>query len=310
MSTLSNADINKKLCDVVGKENVYIDEPMNVHTSFRTGGPADFFVVPKNGEQIKELIKFANESNIDITLFGNGSNTIVTDKGIRGIVISLKGLNSIEILEDECKMVLGAGVSTIRAANDAKLHSLSGFEFACGIPGSIGGGIFMNAGAYGGEFKDIIDSVSFYLPNEDVFKIFSNEDCKFDYRKSAFQSMDNPIILSCVINLKKGDAKQIHDTMQEFMHSRSEKQPINYPSAGSIFKREEGIIVAKLIDEAGLKGYKIGGAEVSSLHAGFIVNVGNATTKDILDVIDHVKRTVYEKYNVVLHEEVKVIGER
>ena len=168
----------------------------------------------------------------------------------------------------------------------------------------------MNAGAYGGEFKDVVESVKFFLPEIQETKKYSNKECEFGYRTSIFQAMEKPLILECVLDLKPGDKEEIQTRMKENMESRNAKQPVNLPSAGSVFKREEGIIVAKLIDEAGLKGYKIGGAEVSKLHAGFIVNSDNATSQDILDLIDHVKEVVKEKYDVSLNEEIKIVGER
>lgn len=306
---MSNDDILNELKNIVKEENIFVNEPMSKHTTFRTGGNADFYVVPQSSEEIKNLIAFANNNNIDYITFGNGSNCVVTDKGIRGLVISIKGLDKIELIDDET-LYVGSGYSTIKASIFARDHGLSGFEFACGIPGTVGGGIFMNAGAYGGEFKDIIQEVEFFIPEENKIRVFTNEECKFEYRHSAFHSFKNPVILSCKIKLTKGNIEDIANKMKENMEARSAKQPINLPSAGSTFKREEGIIVAKLIDEAGLKGYRIGGAEVSTLHAGFIVNVDNATSTDILNLIEYVKSVILEKYGVTLHEEVKIIGER
>ena len=310
MNISDNLTIKKELEMIVGADNVFVNEPMNMHTSFKTGGCADFFVVPSSGTQISKLINYCKTKDIDFTLFGNGSNTLVTDKGIRGVVISLKGLNKVEVDRNESSIVVGAGVQIIKLSSIAQEHGLTGLEFACGIPGTVGGAIFMNAGAYGGEFKDIVRCVNYYMPNTGEMKRLSNEDCQFDYRRSVFQSLDNPIIISCIIDLKKGNKDEIKNKMKENMDSRSSKQPINYPSAGSTFKRENGIVVAKLIDEAGLKGYQIGGAQVSNLHAGFIINTGDATSQDILDLIDYVKKTIYEKYNVTLHEEIKIVGER
>ena len=306
---MSNDEIYSKLKEIVAEDSIFVNEPMSNHTTFRTGGFADFYLVPQSSDEIKNLISFAKSNNIDYITFGNGSNCVVTDKGIRGLVISIKGLDKIELLNDDT-LQIGSGYSTIKASVFARDHELTGFEFACGIPGTIGGGIFMNAGAYGGEFKDIITEVEFFLPDENEIKVFTNEECKFEYRKSIFHTFKNPVILSCKVKLAKGNKEDISNKMKENMEARSAKQPINLPSAGSIFRREEGVIVAKLIDEAGLKGYRIGGAEVSTLHAGFIVNVDNATSTDILNLIDHIKNVVLEKYGVTLHEEVKIIGER
>lgn len=303
-------ELLEKLQYVVGKENVYVDEPMSKHTTFRTGGKADFYVIPSNGLQIGEIICLKDQYNVPIIFFGNGSNTIVTDKGIRGIVVSLKGFNSIEINDVTKSINVGAGVTIAKVSNMAADHGLTGLEFACGIPGTVGGAIFMNAGAYGGEMKDVVKSVKYYLPSIDESFVLTNKECKFDYRYSVFQVLKTPIIMSCTLQLAEGKKEEIFAKMKENMESRNAKQPIGVPSAGSIFRREDGVIVAKLIDEAGLKGYKIGGAEVSTMHAGFIVNTNNATSKDILELIDYVKKVILEKYNVELHEEVKIVGER
>ncbi len=307
---MSKEDIFNELKKIVSEDKIFKDEPMSNHTTFHTGGPADFYVVPSSGEEIKKLVSFSKDNEIEYTLFGNGSNTLVTDKGIRGIIISLKGLDKIDYNDNTCEIKIGAGYSTIKASNFARDNELTGFEFACGIPGTIGGGIYMNAGAYGGEFKDIVEEVECYLPNENVIKVFSNAECKFEYRSSIFHSLEKAIILSCKIKLEKGNKEDISEKMKENIISRAAKQPINLPCAGSIFRREEGVIVAKLIDDAGLKGHKVGGAEVSTLHAGFIVNSDNATSQDILDLIDYIKKVIFEKYNVTLHEEVKIVGER
>jgi len=294
----------------IGKEYVFENEPMSLHTSFRTGGPADLYVIPQKAHDLTGIVSLCVLKKIPYILFGNGSNTLVTDKGIRGVVISLKGLNKIDVHEDEGYILVDAGVQVIKLSMVAQEHGLSGLEFACGIPGTVGGAIFMNAGAYGGEFKDVTTLVKYFDAEKIVERKISNEECEFGYRSSVFQKMERPIILQCRLDLKKGDKNEILSKMKENMESRNSKQPVNLPSAGSTFKREEGIIVAKLIDEAGLKGYKIGGAEVSTLHAGFIVNSGNATSKDILDLIEYVKKVIKEKNNVDLHEEIKIVGER
>ena len=303
-------EIIENLNNIVGEKNVHVDEPMSKHTTIRTGGNADYYVVPQSSNELISIVTFSRNNNIDYYLFGNGSNTLVLDKGIRGIVISFSGLSDISCDEINNEIYVGAGFSTIKATIYAKNHNMTGLEFACGIPGTIGGGIFMNAGAYGGEFKDIVKEVKCYFIKENITKTLSNAECGFDYRKSVFQTLDDAIILSCVLKLNKGNKEEIDKQMKENMASRSSKQPVRFPSAGSVFKREEGIVVAKLIDDAGLKGYKVGGAEVSNLHAGFIINTGNAKSQDVLDVIDHVKKVVLEKYNVTLHEEIKIIGEK
>lgn len=299
------------LVQCFGKENIYKDEPMSKHTTFKVGGPADYFVIPqtKNKDGLIEFLKYAKEQNIPYLFLGNGSNTLVTDKGIRGIVISLKGFSDFEFFEDY--VYVSAGMSVSKLSKIFADKSYAGLEFACGIPGTVGGAIFMNAGAYGGEFKDLVIDVEFLDLNDYKIKKITNEEAEFGYRHSAFQDkFNNSIILGCNLKLISGEKEIIESLMKQNMESRNSKQPVNLPSAGSTFRREEGIIVAKLIDEAGLKGYKIGGAEVSKLHAGFIVNSNNATSKDIIELIDYVKKVVKEKFNVELHEEIKILGER
>ncbi len=303
--------LNDFLIQKFGEDGVLVDEPMSSYTSFKTGGKADFIVSPDDSkiDELKELIQYAKENNINVIFLGNGSNTLVTDKGIRGVVVLLKNLN--HIVFDDDKIHVGAGMSIAKLSKVFADNSYIGLEFACGIPGTVGGAVFMNAGAYGGEMKDLVIDVDYLdIRNMDVKKI-TNDEAKFGYRTSVFQNdLQGSIILGCTMKLIKGDKEEIDAKMQENMTSRNAKQPVTLPSAGSTFRREEGIVVAKLIDEAGLKGCRIGGAEVSTLHAGFIVNVDHATSQDILDLIEHVKKVVKEKYNVELHEEVRIIGER
>ena len=237
------------------------------------------------------------------TIIGNGSNLLVKDGGIRGLVIQTTKLNNITVDKDEIKAESGALLS--RIANIAKDNSLTGFEFACGIPGTIGGAVAMNAGAYGGEMKDVILRTRYADENGNVFEITNHE---FDYRKSFFTGK-NLIILASEIGLQNGDKEEIENKMKEYMTARNSKQPVNMPSAGSTFKRPAGFFAGKLIEDSGLKGYTIGGASVSTLHAGFIVNNGDATSKDILDLISYVQDKVYENYSVKLETEVKIIGE-
>ncbi len=308
MEVVLDSKIVEQLKKAVGEENVFLNEPMSKHTSFKTGGNADYFVVPHNAKEISDICTIAKENNLDTYILGNGSNTLVTDKGIRGVVVSLRGFNNIQV--DNDTITVGAGVSIGAVSRIAQENGLSGMEFACGIPGTIGGGIYMNAGAYGGEFKDVITNVKYFDYASLETKSLTNEECKFDYRKSVFQSMKDAFIITCSLSLKPGDKEEIKRVMEENMTSRNTKQPVEFPSAGSTFKREEGVIVSKLIDEAGLKGYKIGGAEVSTKHAGFIINSGNATSQDILDLIQYVKDVIKDKNNVEIHEEVKIIGER
>lgn len=289
---------------ITNEKNIFVNEPMAKHTTFRTGGCADFYVLPENIEELEKILeKFKNEN---IVILGNGSNVLVTDKGIRGIVISLRNLNNYKV-EDEYISV-ECGLPIAKLSHIAADNSLSGLEFACGIPGTVGGAIYMNAGAYGGEMKDVVLSSTYIDKN--TLRLKTIEEHNFKYRGSIYSDGLDAIIVSAKLKLNHGDKDEILQKMSENMQSRNSKQPVNKPSAGSTFKRQEGVIAAKLIDEAGLKGYKIGGAEVSTLHAGFIINSGNATSKDILDLIKYVKHIVKEKYDVELETEVKIIGEK
>lgn len=293
------SDIFEELKLITKEENIFQNEPMKKHTTFRTGGPADFLVTPTSEKEMVECLKL----DVKKTIIGNGSNLLVKDGGIRGLVIQTTKLNNITVDKDEIKAESGALLS--RIANIAKDNSLTGFEFACGIPGTIGGAVAMNAGAYGGEMKDVILRTRYADENGNVFEITNHE---FDYRKSFFTGK-NLIILASEIGLQNGDKEEIENKMKEYMTARNSKQPVNMPSAGSTFKRPVGFFAGKLIEDSGLKGYTIGGASVSTLHAGFIVNNGDATSKDILDLISYVQDKVYENYSVKLETEVKIIGE-
>lgn len=288
--------------------NILKDEPMSKHTSFKTGGPADIFIKIDNEIELKEILEYAKQNNINLNIVGNGTNLLVTDKGIRGITLqpNLKEIN-IEEKENKILITAGCGVPIIKLSKIAKEHNATGLEFAVGIPGTVGGAIKMNAGAYGSEIREIVKETTFIDFNGDI-KTISNSEHKFVYRNSIFSKI-NGIILKTVIELPKGNIKEIENKMKENILSRNEKQPIDKPSAGSTFKRGEGFITAKLIDECGLKGYKIGGAEVSTKHAGFVVNNGNATSKDILDLIKHIKEEVYKKFNVNIEPEIQIVGE-
>ena len=250
------------------------------------------------------MLKSAKEKDVPVTVIGNGSNVLVKDKGIRGIVVKLN-LNDIE-KENEILNV-GAGVLLSKLARVAQEDELTGIEFASGIPGSFGGAIYMNAGAYGGQIGDKIISTTYMDENLEI-KTIIKEEQQFSYRKSIFQK-NNWIILVGKIKLEKGNKEEIKNKMEEYSKSRREKQPLNMPNAGSTFKRGEGFITAKIIDECGLKGYRIGDAEVSTLHAGFIVNKGNATAKDILNLIQYIKGKVKEKFNIDIETEIKILGE-
>ncbi len=280
------------------------NELMKNHTSFKIGGPADEFCEAAKTEEIIELIDYAKKKNIPYTVIGNGSNLLVSDKGIRGLVIKIVS-NSISLKKETIiKVDSGAMLSTLSMF--ALKNSLKGLEFASGIPGTLGGAVFMNAGAYGSEMKNVVKNVT-YLENGEV-KVIEKEDLEFGYRKSFFTNKD-VIILSAEIELEKGNYEEIKAYMDDLRKRRTEKQPLLMPSAGSTFKRPEGFFAGKLIEDAGLKGYKVGDAAVSEKHSGFVVNLGNATAKDVRRLIEDIQKTVKEKFDVELETEVKMIGE-
>lgn len=291
---------------ILGKDNVFLSEPMSRHTTFKIGGPADYFLTPETEEQLKDTFVAAKSAGLPVMIMGNGSNMLVGDKGIRGAVICLcKKLNSIKVNDSE--IYVGSGVLMSKVSSVALSHSLSGFEFASGIPGTVGGGVYMNAGAYGFELKEIIKSVR-YMDNDGKIAEILCEDCEFGYRKSIFEKQGYTI-LGATFKLNKGDATEIRAAIDDYTKRRVTKQPIEKPSAGSVFKRPEGYFAGALVEGAGLKGFSIGGAQVSEKHAGFIINTGNATAKDVLDLIEHIKAVVLEKDGVVLEPEVRLVGE-
>ena len=304
---MKNIDILNKISDI-SELKIRENEPMSLHTSFKIGGESDVFVIPEDEEALKNLLKRAKEEQIPVTVIGAGSNLLVSDKGIRGITIKIAGgLNSISVCDDV--ITASAGVSLAKIASVALSNSLSGFEFASGIPGTLGGAVYMNAGAYGGEMKDVIISTK-YIDSDGNFRVLTGEEHKFGYRTSFFHSRDDLVILSSEIKLKNGDKKEIEEKMLDLNQRRKEKQPLNYPSAGSAFKRPEGFFAAKLIEDAGLKGKRVGGAQVSEKHAGFIINTGSATAEDVLNLVSFVKDTVFAKFGVSLTPEIRFIGEK
>lgn len=284
------------------------NEEMSKHTSFKVGGTADIWIKIKDINELKYILNYSKEKEIPITIMGNGTNLLVKDNGIRGITIQL-GMNKIEILEenDKVKVIAESGVKLGMLAMLLQKNEITGFEFASGIPGSIGGAIYMNAGAYGKEMKEIVKSVT-YIDEELNIKTLNIEEVNFSYRHSRFKGK-NDIIISAELELQKGNIEDIKKQMDLYRISRQEKQPIEFPSAGSTFKRGTNYISAQLIDEAGLKGYSIGSAKVSEKHAGFIINTGNATAKDITDLIEYVIKVVYEKFGKVLETEIEIVGE-
>ncbi len=284
---------------------VLFDEPMKNHTSFRIGGPVDAMIIPHNEEQLLKVVKLCRKNNIDFYIMGNGSNILVRDGGMRGVVIKInEGLNNIEISDTKIYSQAGALLTAIsRRAFDS---SLTGMEFANGIPGTIGGGITMNAGAYGGELKDIIKKVHVLDRNNNIIE-YTNDEMNFRYRGSRVVD-EGLIVLGVEIELEQGNHSEIEETMRDLTHRRSSKQPLELPSGGSTFKRPEGYYAGKLIQESGLRGLIHGGAQVSEKHCGFVVNIDNATCNDVLNLISIIQKTVRDKFNVELEPEIKIIG--
>lgn len=301
-------EIYEHLREKIPQSNIHMQEPMNKHTSFKIGGVADIFVKVSTIENLREIIEFAKEKQVPVTIMGNGSNLLVKDKGIRGITIQMD-IQDMQIKEEADKVLVkvGSGVKLGMLAAKLQKQGIAGLEFASGIPGTIGGGIRMNAGAYGKEFKEIVVDTT-CMREDGSMVTLQNEDIDFSYRHSRFvQSHD--IILEATLILEKGEPEAIKEKMTLYNQKRKEKQPIDMPSAGSTFKRGTNYISAQLIDQAGLKGYQVGGAMVSTKHAGFVVNAGNATAEDVLQLVDDVIKTVYEKFGKVLELEVEIVGE-
>ena len=282
------------------------NEPMNKYTTLKVGGKADVVITPGSTQDVIETLKYAKSNNIPVTIIGNGSKLLIKDGGIRGIVIKFGGRFSNVDIDGEY-ITASAGMTIPRLAIIAKDNSLSGLEFAAGIPGNVGGAIYMNAGAYGSEMSNIVQEVT-YIDEDLNVKTISNKECGFSYRNSIFRKTNN-IILSAKLKLTKGNKQEIAEQMKQNQESRKTKQPLEYPNAGSTFKRPEGYFVGKLIDDLGLKGYSIGGAQISTKHSGFIVNTGGATATDVLNLIDYIKEKVLEANGVKLEEEIIVLGE-
>ncbi len=304
---MENKQILENLEKIISKERIKQNEPMKNHTSFKIGGPAEFYIKITSIKELQKILEFAKKEQIKITILGNGSNVLVPDSGIKGIVIrtNLKKIkiepkeqNKIEITVDDATPIGFLAQKLLK-------EEITGFEEISGIPGTIGGAILMNAGAHGKEMKDIVTEITAIDYNGKIHK-FTNEQAKFTYRNSIFSS-GKYIILQAKIILEKGNAKEIKAKMDEYAQFRKEKQPIEYPSAGSTFKRGIDFITAKLIDDAGLKGYTIGGAKVSEKHAGFIINTGNATAQDVLDLAKYVTDKVYEKFGKKIEFEIKIV---
>ena len=294
-----------KLKAIVSTEQIAENEPMSKHTTFRIGGNADMFVSPTLLE-LPEILSLAKANEVPVTIIGNGSNLLVGDKGIRGLVISL-GRGADEIKLEGTRLTVGAGALLSKIAAEAAKNNLAGFEFAAGIPGTLGGAVVMNAGAYGGEIKDVIVSAKVLTPEGEVLDL-TKEELELSYRHSCIPEKEY-IVMEAVLELTPGEETQIREMMADFKNRRVEKQPLEYPSAGSTFKRPEGYFAGKLIEDAGLRGYAVGGAQVSEKHCGFVVNKGDATAEDVCKLIDNVKHIVYDKFQVEMEPEVKMIGE-
>ncbi len=299
---------NELLEIVSDKTKIKYNEIMAMHTSFKIGGPAECFIVVNSESDFIQILKYAKENKIPFFIMGNGSNLLVSDKGIKGIVIKL-GDKFKEVESENNFITVKSACSMNVLAQFALEKSLSGIEWAFGIPGTVGGAVFMNAGAYGGNMKDVVFETT-YLDKDFNICVLGKNEHDFEYRNSAFKSGKIPgIILSTKLELKLGKKEEIWANMQKYINARIDKQPLNLPSAGSVFKRPDGHFAGKLIEDSGLKGFSIGGAMVSDKHAGFIVNTGNATAKDVKELIKYIQNKVKEKFNVDLETEVLEVGE-
>ena len=296
----------KELATIIDKDRLLVDELMNKHTTFRVGGPADFYAMPSNIEEVKGLVEYCQNTNLPYYVIGNGSNLLVGDKGFRGLIIQI-AKNMSDITVEGSKVTASAGALLSRVARIVLDKELTGFEFAAGIPGTVGGAVRMNAGAYGGEMKDIIVSAD-VIDNEGNVITLNNEELKLSYRSSVVSEKEY-IVLSAVYNLRKGNKEAIQSVMDDLKNRRVTKQPLEFASAGSTFKRPEGYFAGKLIEDCGLKGFSVGDAQVSEKHCGFVINRGNATAKDIVDLMDKVSEKVKEEFGVTLEPEVRRIGE-
>ena len=286
-------------------DDIKIDEKLSQYVNFKVGGPADILLTPRSKEQVKKTVVLCRENNIPYYVIGNGSNLLVKDGGFRGVIILLTNINGITVNGEKIEAECGAMLKAV--SDKAVENSLTGFEFACGIPGTVGGAVFMNAGAYDGEMSHVIESAEVVNENGEVVTL-SKEELELGYRSSIVMKKGY-VVLSATFKLKNGTVKSIKDLVADLTNKRESKQPLEYPSAGSTFKRPVGYFAGKLIQDAGLKGYGIGGAAISEKHSGFVINKGGATAKDILDVIHHVQDEVKKQFGVELHTEVRIIGE-
>ena len=300
-----NSEIIKKFCDLLGEERVFTGEAMSRHTTFKIGGPADYFLMPDKDTDVGRIVKICKESAIPYFILGNGSNLLVGDGGYRGAVIQIyKNMSAVTVEGTEITVQAGALLSSVAAA--AKNAALTGFEFAGGIPGTMGGAVVMNAGAYGGEMKDVLTEVT-VMDEEGEIVTLPADKLELGYRTSIIKTAGY-IVLEAKLQLKEGNPEVIRETMKDLTIRRITKQPLEYPSAGSTFKRPEGYFAGKLIQDAGLKGLTVGGAQVSELHSGFIINRGGATASDILQLMEIIQARVFDEFGVKLETEVRIIG--
>lgn len=301
-----NLAFYNELIQIIDKERVLVDEPMKKHTTFRVGGAADYFVMPKSTEEVKRVVALCKKENLPYYILGNGSNLLVGDKGYRGVIIQIyKEMNKITV--DGDKIYAQAGALLSKVGSMALEAGLTGFEFAAGIPGAVGGAVVMNAGAYGGEMKDVLASATVLTQDGEVLKL-SNEELELGYRTSVV-AKKNYIVLEAEYQLQAGDKAAIRARMDELKVQRVTKQPLEYASAGSTFKRPEGYFAGKLIQDAGLRGFQVGGAQVSEKHCGFVINKGDATAADIVELMKQVSEKVFQEFGVTLEPEVKRLGE-
>lgn len=302
------AEFEKQLQEVISRKNILKNEPMSKHTSLKIGGNADYFIIVNSIEELKNVLNILKSNNIKTIIIGNGTNLLVKDGGIRGAVIKLN-LKNFKIKKSSNQILITAesGLSLATLSSIALKEEISGLEFLSGIPGSIGGAIRMNAGAYGKEMKDIIQK-SRYITYDGKIKTLTLEEHKFEYRNSIFSKIDG-IIIDTTIIAQKGKKEEIEEKIKEYTESRKKSQPLDYPNAGSTFKRVPDVPTAKLIDDCGLKGFSIGDAEISTKHAGFIINKGKATASDVLQLVEYVKKVVKEKFDKNIELEILVLGE-
>ena len=304
-----NEDLLCALAGVAGEDNVLMSEPMREHTTFKIGGPAAFWCTPRDAKQLRRTLQLCRENGVRVYLLGNGSNTLFDDTGFDGAVIDMRGLSGMEnsgLDTDAVRITAGAGQTLGRLCSKAQTLGLTGLEFACGIPGTVGGAVYMNAGAYGNELKDVLESVTF-LDSDLQLRTLPAADLAMGYRTSIFEQNPDWCILSATVVLHRGDGAAVLARMQELLGKRREKQPLEWPSAGSTFKRPQGAFAGKLIEDCGLRGFTVGGAQISEKHCGFVINRGGATCADVVALTEQVRQIVEARTGFVLEREIRVV---